>query len=305
MKKLLLAHLLLSQLAFSQGQPWCQPGATWHYSAGGLTVQGYVKLTQIGTIQIGTHLCDNYSATLKITPPPFVSSFWTFNTYFENNKVYAFRNSTNSFFKLYDFNAQIGDSWYIYPDYPETDCIEDSSLVEVDSITNVILSGDTLKKFFISYNNHSTIAPGWGIGSSYTEKIGSDWYLFPERINCLADGVGAYAIRCYSDSSNWSYTSGIAFTCDDILSVKNYPQLENSTISVYPNPSKQNFKIQIPTAFDWNELIVYNAQGKEVLKKINSINENEVFISENLVNGVYFLRVIGRERSETCQFIVD
>ncbi len=37
-------------------------------------------------------------------------------TFIDNNTVYALSGITGSFYKLYDFNAQSGDSWYIHGD---------------------------------------------------------------------------------------------------------------------------------------------------------------------------------------------
>lgn len=305
MKKLLSSLLLLSNLAFSQGQPWCQPGATWHYSAGGLGGYGYVALAQSGIIQFGINNCDTYTASLTISPPFLNYVFFTNITYYENNCVYAYSNDYNRFYKLYDFGAQVGDSWYILPDYISTGCIEDSSMIEVDSISTMIISNDTLKKFHISYNNHSSVMPGWFIGYSYTEKLGGEAYLFPQPFNCLADGINAYAIRCYSDSSNWSYQSGIAFTCDDLLEVKNNVQSENYKVVVYPNPAQNHFNIQIQSKFEWKVLNIYNAQGKVVLTKIKSLIDPEILINEDFDKGVYLIKVNGGEQILYSKFIVD
>ncbi len=289
MKKILPALLLLSNLAFSQGQPWCQPGATWHYSAAGLPGHGYLVLSHIGTTQINNQICDNFSATLYVTYPLFsIYQHSIFNTYIENNKVYAYSTGLNFFFKLYDFGAQVGDSWYIYPNSPGF-CVEDSSLVHVDSISQYINGIDTLKKFHVSY---SLPIPAYSFGDSFIEKLGGSNYLFPVSTNCLYDGIDANQLRCYTDSSNWFYQNAAVGSC--IPTAIKSPTSTNAQykLSVLPNPAERQFKLQIPLDFNWNKLQIYSSNGIEVLTFSNTIHLQELLLSPNFSKGIYFVKII-------------
>jgi len=75
---------------------------------------------KLGQANILGQLCDSFSSKAfyydginMVYDSADVNTSFTF---IDNNTVYALSGITGSFYKLYDFNAQSGDSWYIHGD---------------------------------------------------------------------------------------------------------------------------------------------------------------------------------------------
>jgi hypothetical protein len=86
-------------------------------------------------------------------------------------------------------------------------------------------------------------------------------------------------------------------------------QTANASLSVYPNPSRDVVTVAMDMRKDANVVInVTDMQGKEVLPAINKdmkAGENFTELStENLANGVYFLRVSDGASSTNIKLVV-
>jgi hypothetical protein len=74
------------------------------------------------------------------------------------------------------------------------------------------------------------------------------------------------------------------------------------TVNVFPNPSQGEFNIYAPgnTSFD---LVLYNSLGEVVLKE-HSIEDNFTISKDNLLEGIYILRVICNVETNTVKLEV-
>jgi len=112
-----------------------------------------------------------------------------------NQKIFYYRLEDSTFYLLYDFTAQIGDTLTIYtPDaiWDDYDLFIDVFVVEIDSIN---IDGQNLKTLRLQHNNHNdyfTMA-GW-----VTEDIGWSNYLFPQHTN--ADPPFGGSLYCFTNT---------------------------------------------------------------------------------------------------------
>lgn len=75
-----------------------------------------------------------------------------------------------------------------------------------------------------------------------------------------------------------------------VLSVDNQTIAEN-TVTLYPNPSKDNPKVKISNNNIINTIELFDLLGKKVYSKEN-INQSEFVIpTENIVRGIYFIKI--------------
>jgi hypothetical protein len=78
-------------------------------------------------------------------------------------------------------------------------------------------------------------------------------------------------------------------------------EIDNELI-IYPNPADQYFSIILLSDFLFNEVIIYNMNG-QIVKTHTDINPT-VDIS-SLQNGIYFIKLIGNERTIVKKLIVQ
>ena len=76
----------------------------------------------------------------------------------------------------------------------------------------------------------------------------------------------------------------------------------NQEFTIYPNPAKNKLNI-ISSLSNTTSLILYNLNGKEVLRKTISSSKETLDVSK-LPNGMYFIQVIG-EISAVRKIIID
>jgi len=300
LKRLLLFLIFTGFIFSAKGQNWAAPGAVWHYSFTNFGYDGYVKIIHTGDTVISGKTCDILQKT-RFGYNYFNSVFDTVYlgedfTYIQNDTVFYFRN--NQFFILYDFNATVGDSWIVSGWNIPTPCTNNTDTVSVDSISNIIINSDTLKVLYVSPLYPADWTFGWWqnpFNRRVVEKIGCLAYMFPEPY-CVTDlSEGGY-FRCYSDSSGWSYQTGISPSCDFILGIN---EMENNfSFSISPNPSSGIFTISCSEKIEGIEIV--NLLGE----KVSSGSENQEIDLTKESKGIYFVRVWDGEGNYSVQKII-
>jgi hypothetical protein len=301
MKKNLMAKILFYFIPFSgvAQQPWAQSGATWYFTEGSITTAGYIKVQKTGEINVLGKLCDSYSAKAYYYDATIFnydsSDVNTSITYIENNIVYALSGITGTFYKLYDFNALPGSSWYIHGTAPASQflCLEDSTLILVDSVTTTIINSDTLKVIFVSQPGNAS----WTFGSSFTEKLGGNFYLFPQPFGCLAEVPVGLGLRCYQDSSGWNYQVPGTPPCNYIMGIQ--AQNFKNPISITPNPAGNVVYINYDSKENQKaEFTLFNSLSQAV-KTINLLSsaETQSISTDNLPDGIYFWQLKSNDQN--------
>lgn len=185
--------------------PFATPGAEWYfqeeYSSVPITQPafGYRRYAVTGTTEIQGHLCS------VINDQDYV---------YENNKVVYWYNQVNDAFTvLYDFNAEVGDTWYC----DVNDC---SFLVTVQSVGSVSWEGHTYRTLYVTADNDNEyLEPAFD--GRIIEGIGYEKGLFPDaELSCYGciDCDEISYMRCYLVDGEMLYHEG-DYDCDYIPGV--------------------------------------------------------------------------------------
>lgn len=79
---------------------------------------------------------------------------------------------------------------------------------------------------------------------------------------------------------------------------------KTSFVQIYPNPAKNILTIKMPPEIDWNELHIFDAQGREAMRYQNSTqNSNHIIPINTLSPGIYFLKIVTPEAIYSERFI--
>jgi len=180
----------------SDGAPasFAPQGAEWYFhvlSQGPITEPPfyYLKSVVTGTEEIQGHLCsviDDYRYV-----------------YEEDDVVYMYNHSTDSFTVMYDFNAEEGDTWYCNIEEGFT------GLVTVDSVGSVTWNGHTYRTQYVT-----GYIPDEGFliyDGRIIEGIGYEKGVFPHEY--VFDGTEYEYMRCYLEDGELLYHEG-SYDCD-------------------------------------------------------------------------------------------
>lgn len=145
----------------------------------------------------------------------------------------------------------------------------------------------------ISYGSYSALsADGTKVVIGYPRKYKVRNYIYENNV-WTQRGVevvsGAESFAMSSDGDTFIAASDEVFPRvfsfnETLLSTKNY--LLNNQLSLYPNPTKNNFNVDISSELELKEMILYNTLGKKVLKT-NSLSVNLTKFSK----GIYLVKI--------------
>ena len=270
---------------------WAPIGAVWHYgvveSPCIATNEGYYKYESIKDTIIQTKVCSVIKKTNTESTGNIKEMGFEY-TYFENGIVYQL--IKNKFYPLYNFNAQVGDTWTThlpadikgYP-YPEDSLIT----IHVDSIKSISNSGILLKELYVSSLSSKHGYIDWTFKNPIIEKIGANYMFLGEW--GLWD-IDIPYLRCYNDNAiNYQVNSIIG--CESIINSVNVP-IANG-FRILPNPSSNFIQLDLDYSTESTHVItIYNIIGECVLKqKINNKTDNILIDISNLKSGIYFINL--------------
>ena len=272
MKKLLLIFTFVLPLLVI-GQNWSPTGATWYYGFSAWQVAGYYKIEYIGDTTINSIQCKKLckSRCTKYIGIPYsdsiVSVIGTEYTYADSDRVYIFKH--NQFYTLYDFSAQVGNTWTI-PEIKHYNGCDTIGSIRVDSIGTTTINSQALRYICVSLTN---TAQKWGWNAKIVERIGpikpfsNCDYLFPVKFdNCgmnIDEMIEGGNFRCYSDSTLFNYSSNIAPACDFITSINSIEKPPNQ-VKVFPNPASNLLTLQLPENTSKGEIKIYDFIGQQI-----------------------------------------
>jgi len=231
-----------SSLLFGQHE-WAPKGATWYYGfSDQFWKEGYIEIQYIGDSIIEQKKC-------KILQEKIISYDFLFQdadtsigsteiTYYDSSIVYFYK--FHKFFKIFDFNASVGDSWeipsFLFSSGGTCDTI---ASVIVDSVGTTIINSDTLRYLKLNIKTGSQ----FGYQGPVIEMIGSLRFMYPNYISCVADAGGGNGLRCYRDD-NFYYKRGTK-ECD-WLPTGIHDASFSTVINLLPNPVEKQFKLIMP-----------------------------------------------------------
>jgi hypothetical protein len=101
----------------------------------------------------------------------------------------------------------------------------------------------------------------------------------------------------YNDGNGEDSGNTRVYDLSDRLSLNNQ---EISKISLFPNPSKQQFTIQLQDGLQLKKVTIYDSLGK-LVKVVNT----NVISTLELSSGIYFIEIITNKGKTTKKLVVD
>ena len=149
---------------------------------------------------------------------------------------------------------------------------------------------------------------GWGSnGVKITYDLGQTWEfvsntrLLALDFNAAGEGVGT----CCNNS--WFTADGQIYKWNFELPVGIENVVDNTSISLFPNPVGEELTIQLDDVFSEQELVlqITNAAGQTVLNSRYNTNINSTISVNDLPRGMYYLQLIGAEKRYNQRFIKE
>lgn len=292
MKKIIIILILLCPFLQikSQTTPWISQGATWHYS---WWVPGYGGNDKIeythDTILLGK-TCQILKTTSYLygnpgpgLPPILFSTQSLANNYTFNNGDTVFYLNNNQFNVLYNFGAQVNDSWSLGIDTNGFLCSK--SIVSVDSISSQQINSNSHRVLYTSDSANSSV----GVTGKIIEHIGSLNYLFPTGRSCDSQTVVDFAIytfSCFQDNT-MSYKLSPTFDCENPYHVGIIELTDHSNeIQILSNPVEEKLNITFSKENNY-QIYIYNLLGEKLIETKNQKNKSVDIDMSNLNSGVY------------------
>lgn len=307
-----LMLFFLTRTIGAQNSQFAPTGAIWYYETQSLYSTGYIKME----VEKDT-VVNNYSCVKVIR-----EAHWhdlLFNELKEFSMPALFLTQINdsvmilhngAFHKLFDFGAEIGNTWTIVG--KEGLCEEDFGTVSVVDKGVVVVNGMPLKFVTIKDDTFSY----WGYGNTLygtpaaaiqiAERIGPIGSYFLPQQKCVFDESEGGPLRCYYDDELGEIHLSSLYperNCDYISeayqSVGEYET--GNSIMVFPNPCSERIQLHLNETGSC-EIIIVDYSGKTIMR--DSIDEKETTIDvTSLPVGLYCIIVLnGTEVKSTIIF---
>jgi len=294
--RLLLLFLLCSGLSFAQN--WAPNGAQWHYSYYGF-FPGYVDITYTADTIIDGQASKELTKTYhglgwdqSITSVTFGYEY----TYEANGVVYL--RYQNQWDTLYNFNAQVGQSWRMAKQ-PFTNVATHNSRIKILATGNLIINNETRKYLVAEKCDSNNISMGW-FNDTLIENIGflHDYLLPYDQFDGAVDGNEGGPFRCYSDNNFAIYKPNYLEVCDYIMGTT---ELEGSaSFQVYPNPVSDQINIPETLIQEYNHYRILSSEGK-LIQKGQTTEQIDV---ANLPAGNYTLLIESQTQKRYAKMLV-
>lgn len=288
-----------------KAQVWCPPGASWHYNGDALMLSGYHELTYSGDSIVSSLNCQKILDRLEGHGFPsdinaIVDSFYTYS---QSGVVYIYNNryGLNRFDTLFNINANIGDKWRM----PLADTACDSINVVVLDTGSTVINSLNLKWLNVKFK-YSNASSSY-VYDTIIERIGfvKTFFYFPMVCQYI-DERSFDGLRCYSDNTFGSYSTGISSSCNYFYTGI-YEQATLSQIELYPNPVSTELTVRLKTLNNKTVVVIRDILGvtiKEIdwKSQVNGSDEMRIKVDE-LLPGVYFLQMISGGTIQCKKFV--
>ncbi len=208
-----------------------------------------------------------------------------------NGKLYWWNKRLGLFTVLYDYEAEVGDSWNIFVG---TEILT----MHVDAVEEIEYEGRIYRMLRVS-------DPDDLFSGNIVCGIGHLTSFFPERLMDNRDGIRVEGLRCYWIEDELVFKPGDE-DCDAVISdlhgvEENGPSTGSGTFTVYPNPTNGVLFVETrrATSLPDQTYRITNVMGQTVQTGILNAETQQIDVS-GLPQGMYFITVAG----ETRKFVV-
>ena len=209
-----------------------------------------------------------------------------------NGKLYWWNKRLGLFTVLYDYEAEVGDSWTIMVG------IEPPLTMHVDGVDYIEYEGRTYRVMRVS-------DPENLFSGNIVCGIGHLTSFFPERLMDNGDGLRVEGLRCYWIEDELVFKPGDE-DCDAIYSEvhgveEDGPSTGSGTFAVYPNPTNGVLFVETHgrASLSTQTYRINNLMGQTLLKGQIAAENQQIDVS-SLPQGMYFITFAG----ETRKFVV-
>jgi len=306
-KTLLIASLLLSVCLRSQ-VVFCPKGAEWNYNFN-LAFSEMVSNEKIQYVRDSIMGSDTVKV-LKLIRFYKVCNLLSTELVLikQSGDLVLFRckETQHKWETLYNYGAAVGEIW-------QTKILLGNNTmntytVQVDSINFITENSFQLKQLSVSYiwldlpgNETFTYTQNYKI----TERFGCDAFLFNYRngLESTCDGDYFDKFLCYRDSS-FGLKQFTSYPCDYEVTVgAEELGIKNEELKIAPNPAITEINISFNKTGERN-ITVTDLLGKQVLTK-QTTEKNIILNTEQLNNGIYFLKVSDAHRQSVHKIVVE
>ena len=170
-----------------------------------------------------------------------------------------------------------------------------------------------IKPDVMAMGEDTYVASGWGgyyngNGTSFSNPVlaGAVACLRQARPNAsvqeICDALRAAGNNANNPNSYNGYGIPNFVTALGMLDIKDVEFDDNEVLSVFPNPSKGDVKVQLKDGVDKSEMTVYDNIGRIIINT-KSVNELEATLN-NLGSGIYTVKVDSESGSQTLKVVL-
>lgn len=298
--KLIYTYCLLLLSMISNAQNWATDGTVWRYNFINLSGLGYIQIAVDGDTTVDGVDCK------KLTKRIFQRNSFTGTTQnfvigneftYEANGVVFLRHQ-GAFDTLYNFNANVGDSWSVPGVSPVQSVCNATSMVEVVSVENVNINGVDLKQLIVDYKYRTTGT--FVIRDTIIERIGTlGQYLVPWDL-CLStvDGNEGGELRCFNDNEIGEYKHNFFSNCNVLVSAE---EKLLATLEVFPNPFSEVLLFRNNNEVRISSIILNDFLGRTIFE---AEYLPEYLDTQNFPSGMYFLNIIDESGNSSVRKIL-
>jgi hypothetical protein len=259
--RLLLFFLLFS--GFSFGQNWAPNGAQWHYSYVGF-FPGYVDIAYTSDTIIDGQAAKKLTKTyhgLGWGMGIYSSEIGAEYTYEANGVVYL--RYQNHWDTLYNFSAQVGDSWRMAKQPLIDNIIPPNSRMKVLSTGTITINNEARNYFVIDKCDSNNMSFGFS-QDTLIENIGfmRDYMLPYDQFDGAIDANEGGPLRCYAHNNFATYQPLFTEVCDYIMGTNELNA--SASFQIYPNPVSDQVNIPEAYATEFKAYSIYSTDGKLV-----------------------------------------
>ena len=204
--------------------------------------------------------------------------------YEREGKLYWWNKTLEEFTVLYDFSAEVGDSWNIMVG------IEPPLTMHVDAVDYVEYEGRTSRVMHVS-------DPDDLFSGDIVCGIGHLTSFFPERLMRNSDGFRVEGLRCYWVEDELVFNLDGEEECDAIYSEvhgieEGGPSTGSGTLTIYPNPTDGVLFVQTlrATSLHDDTYRITNLMGQTLLTGQITGETQQIDVTA-LPQGMYFITV--------------
>jgi hypothetical protein len=208
-----------------------------------------------------------------------------------NGKLYWWNKRLGLFTVLYDYEAEVGDSWNIFVG---TEILT----MHVDAVEEIEYEGRIYRMLRVS-------DPEDLFSGNIVCGIGHLTSFFPERLMDKGDGVRVEGMRCYWNEGELVFKYGDE-DCDAVISElhgveEDSPSTPLTELVIYPNPTDGTLFVQTLRATSLHDQTyrITNVMGQTLLTGKITAETQQINVS-SLPQGMYFITFAG----ETRKFVV-